>query len=190
MFTRNLWELLRVNTQMPATGISYTAPYGNLANIKAIDGTAFTYLFNGRYWNGNWNNIMTGVKNFYAPFLGMSARVGTGITPSAPDDYSLETDVTSSFSATTSAINQTTNEEGHFVITATWTGTNTGTDDLTITEIGLIKKLGDKTDNTTTSPTSSNPVLRDVLIARHLLATPVLVPAGQGTTINVQIELY
>lgn len=188
MFLRNLWELLRVNSQDYFYG-STTEPYGAAATIKALDGTAFTTLCNSHFTNYSTNTTyQTAVRALLNPFYGFTGRVGTGVTPADADDYQLETDVTSSFSSTSSAINYSTNSEGHFVMTLTWSGTNTSGSDITITEIGVVKQMGDRTNTSSTAGT--NLTLRTVLVARHILTTPVEVAAGEGTSITIQIELY
>lgn len=188
MFLRNLWELLRVNSQ--ETFYSSTSePYGTAATIKAMDGTNFTTLCNSHFTNYTSNtNYQTACRALLNPFYGLTARVGTGTTSADPNDYCLETDVTSSFSATSTAVSYSTNEAGHFVITILWTGTNNTASDIVITEFGATKIMGDKTN--TSSSAGTNLSLRTVLVARHILTTPVTVHAGEGTTITVQIELY
>lgn len=189
MFLRNLWELLRVNSQ-DAFYISQTTPYGTAASIKAIDGTAFTSLCNSHFANYTTGDgtYQRAARNFLNVFYEMSAQVGTGTTAPTADDYCLETDVTSSFTSAVSSVSFTTNAEGHFVITVTWSGTNATSSDIVLTEIGVVKVLGDKTNTSSTG--ASGMTMRTVMMARHVLATPVTVAAGQGTTITVQIELY
>lgn len=182
MFTRNLWEIFRINS---ITQLYNGGTPGSSCAIKAVDGTDLGFIYNGQRSSaaGDGGTAMRAVGNI---LYGMGARVGTGSSEPTADDYSLETEVTSSFTSTSTSVTFTTNENGHFVIDVTWTGTNTSGSDLTITELGLVKSFGKLDSASATTPSS----FALVLLARHLLGTPVTVPAGQGTAIHVQIELY
>lgn len=181
MFTRNLWEIFRINS---ITQVYNSGTNGSSCAIKAVNGTDFGFIYNGQRSSstGDSGTAMRAIANI---LYGMGARVGTGSSEPTADDYSLETEVTSSFTSASTSVTFTTNENGHFVIDVAWTGTNTSGSDLTITELGLVKSFGKLDSASATSPT-----LTLVLLARHLLGTPVTVPAGQGTAIHVQIELY
>ena len=122
------------------------------------------------------------------PFAQWTALVGTGTTDPTVDDYALEVDVTSSFSTTTTSVNFTVDEDGHFVVTMTWAGTNTSGQDITITEIGARKPLY-KNASSSVAAGSVTTTASQCLMIRHILQTPVTVEAGSGTSITIQIRM-
>lgn len=109
-------------------------------------------------------------------------QVGTGTTDAAPDDYQLESDATSSFSSvqTARAINM--DADGNMVTTFTLTGQNSGSEAVTITEVGVF--LG----AFFTASTSSYPGINQyIMVIRQLLNSPITVEPGKGYRIVIEM---
>lgn len=194
MFLRNFWELWRTATLLnPAANVDSNNLVATQTSMKAIDGTALGYVGAGGYsrytTSGSYGGTGRPVgESYWHPFGNWTAVVGTGTSNPDASDYALESDTTSSFTGVTSSVNISVSESGRFVITLTWSGTNTSGSDITISEIGakkLIYYSASSTINCTSTVSS-----KECLMIRHLLTTPITVSAGAGTNITVQIELY
>lgn len=112
------------------------------------------------------------------PYLGiksgLSVIVGTGTTEPTVSDYSLTTDVTSTFTNRTLSYN--TGSDGSSVKTIlTWAGVNATSDPITLNEYGITKAIN-------TSPSTTTPAL----IMHELFPEPIIVPAGSGITIPIE----
>lgn len=186
MFLRNFFEVMRINSIVTCWG-SNTQPGAVPTVMVATDGTAFTNLLSDNVRGASTDTFIR-IAEPFQPLHNWTLLVGTGTTAPDIDDYSLEADVTSSFTSRTQSINFTTNEEGHFVVTIEWTGTNNTGEDITITEIGARKPFTDSTK--TTSIFSSDVTDRNALMMRYILDNPVTIPASSGGTINVKIEMF
>ena len=105
---------------------------------------------------------------------GLGFVVGTGVTEPTVSDYSLTTDVTSTFTNRTFSCN--TGSDGSSVKTIlTWTGVNATSDPISLTEYGITKAIN--TGNASTTP---------ALIMHELFPEPIVVPAGSGITIPIE----
>lgn len=189
MFLRNFLELLRFSTVWTNTSNNYTAQCMP-TTIKDISGNNLQYLvgtnFNPAYFS--YTQALNAFVTAARPFLQWTALVGTGTTEPTADDYVLESDVTSSFANVSTSVNYTTDEDGHFVATMTWAGTNTSGQDITITEIGARKPLY-KSSTATVGVSDVTTTASQCLMIRHILQTPVTVEAGSGTSITIQIRM-
>ena len=194
MFLRNFWELWRTATQL---NVAATSDSNNLVatqtSMKALDGTSLEYVGAGGYSRYTTSGTYGGTGRpvgvaYWHPFGDWTALVGTGTSNPDASDYSLETDCTSSFTGVSTSVNISVNENGRFIVTLTWSGTNMSGSDITISEIGA-KKLIYYSASSTINCTATVPS-KGCLMIRHLLTTPITVAAGSGTTITVQIELY
>ena len=194
MFLRNYCEWQR------AVGISsaYTNESGSTAS------NVYTSLQN---LAGNLtNHYLVGVNGGYSMFSyqpwgdainrisifkhSLSVRVGTGTTEVDEEDYCLDTDVTSSFSQIALSVQPSVSADGHQVVTISWTGTNTTSNNITIKEIGLVKSLPMFISNTIATSQLDSVSYENILIARHILEEPVTINAGDSGTITVKIEMF
>ena len=109
------------------------------------------------------------------PRMNLSIRLGTGDTPPALTDYTLENDVTSSLNLSC-AVN--TGVDGDAIKTVlTVSGTNATATEITLKEFAIIKDIYPNTAPSTTIP---------YMIARELLKTPKVVGAGQPFTLTFE----
>lgn len=92
--------------------------------------------------------------------------LGNGNAPVSFDDYKLSGDVLTTVSAP-SATPEITLDDNGFTATVTHTITNTGTEEITISEIGLMAKAS-----------NSSSAYRGVLVERTVLDNPIKIPAG------------
>ena len=100
----------------------------------------------------------------------LSFRVGSGTTDPEIHDYTMETDVTSSFSNFKSDITVACSV-GKIMLTSVLTGINTSGSSVTINEIGLFKTL---------YCSSIGSVQKDIMLIHHKLDSPIVVAAGEG----------
>ena len=203
MLLQNYWDITRIQQRSKyfvSTSVSSTEPSGSPNSIKAIDGSKFGYLWNARTNGlvGNNSQSRSYAQMLFSPFERLvdtyysidtvKFRVGIGDEPVAINDYCLDTDVTSSFSNTIYNSCIGLNENHHKVVTVTWTGTNNTNSDITITEVGVGSKFLGINNPQVESSSSGNFFNKEVLIFRHLLEQPVVVPAKCTRTIIIQIE--
>ena len=167
-FTKNYYQLV-------AQGMS-AVPNENIPadwTLKNVNGgTSVLY-------GGIFSTNMSGGQ-VYATSLGAGkdtrVMLGTGTNAFAVDDYTLQTDVSSSFAkvlldVTASAI---TEKQGR---TLTWVGkyVNNSNADIAVSEIGFTKNMF--------LPSAGG--YTDVLIYREVLAAPVTIHAGEGITVTI-----
>ena len=185
MLLKNFWEARRVcnNNVIPNTG-SYNEPYGDPVDIVDLQGNALGYLNNGKFTNYTNEPYKTQVLHLVNPFRDITTRVGTGNKAVEIDDYALETDVTSSFTGTSTSVAKITNNDGKYQVDIRFSGTNSGSDDIVLTEIGFTQVMGKITQLNQYNGTNVN-----VMIARYILSEPILVEAGSGVSITIRIEM-
>ena len=111
----------------------------------------------------------------------LSFVVGTGNTEPTANDYCLENDVTANISSYSTSVNVTF-EDGKFRTIATISGVNNTESDITISEVGVTKKYFYTTNGTSVSDNT----FYNVLLIRHVLETPKVVPSGSGFTVTFQ----
>ena len=203
MLLQNYWDIARIQQRskfFTSTSVSSTEPSGSPNSVKTIDGSKFGYLWNARTNGAVGNNDRSKyyAQMLFSPFERfvnsnysidtLNFRVGTGDKAVAIDDYCLDSDVTSSFSNTIYNSCIGLNESHHKIITVTWTGTNNTDSDITITEVGVGSRFLGINNPQVESSSSGNFFSKEVLIFRHILEQPVLVPAKGTRTIIIQIE--
>lgn len=203
MLLQNYWDIVRIQQRSKyfvSTSVSSTEPSGSPNSVKAIDGSKFGYLWNARTSGAVANNTSTKyyAQMLFSPFVRLvdsyysidtiKFRVGTGDKAVAIDDYCLDSDVTSSFSNVIYNSCIGLNENHRKVVTITWTGTNNTNSDITITEVGVGSRFLGINNPQVESSSSGNFFSKEVLIFRHLLEQPVVVPAKSTRTIIIQIE--
>lgn len=126
----------------------------------------------GQYWNARFLIAFNPNQGSTVPLTDYTWLVfGTGTTSPQYSDYSLEADCTSSFSVIG---NITSNiEDAKINFTFNWQLTNNTNSDISITEIGVKKKV---------SP--SNGTTKNVLLLRQLLDEPFTIAAGATKVFN------
>lgn len=103
---------------------------------------------------------------------GLDVVIGSGSTAPAADDYALETDETANVSAFSVVKTYTQASSGSgYEITFLVSGTNETGATLSISEVGLKKTI---------SSTWNTPDDTELLLARFLLETPIVVADGAG----------
>lgn len=192
MFVKAFWELLRNISIHDAMVNSSSQNQTMMATgIKNLSGEDVSYLTSTQTVQtisyGSYSGRGPAAQNAnFCLLKGLTALVGSGLTTPTYDDYRLSTDVTSSFSTTSTNVSFATNASGKLEMTVTWVGTNTSANSITINEFGLKKTIYRSFTNSGTTEHISS---MEVLIAHELLDTPVVVPAGSGATITARIEL-
>lgn len=108
--------------------------------------------------------------------------IGSGTRAPAATDYSLQSRITSGFSA---SVNYSfINDNGTPALQAILTITNTGSTDLTIAEVGVFRIM--QASNTQYTSTGSR---NDAyMVERSVLASPVTIPPSDYTTIRFIAE--
>jgi len=192
MFVKAFWELLRNVSVHDAINNKTTQDQVMMATgIKNLSGSDVQFLVSTQTQvsisYGAYSGIGPAAQNAnFCLLKGLTALVGSGSTAPTYDDYRLTTDKTSSFSTTSTATSFAINSAGKLEMTVTWVGTNSTSSSITINEFGLKKTIY---RSYTSSGYTEHIDSMEVLIAHELLDTPVVVPAGSGTTITARIEL-
>lgn len=104
---------------------------------------------------------------------------GDGDDTPTPDDYCLSGNMFTTFTAST--VWQTTIKDGHVVITAAYTLTNTGSSSFTVREVALTRA----TDRSTSSTNNQY-----ILCTHDLLDDPVTIAPGETKVVTYQLKLY
>jgi len=102
--------------------------------------------------------------------------LGTGTTAPTADDYHLESPITTNLSCDSVSVSRTS-----LIKTYTATFTNSGSSDITVTEVGFIVYIlyvysnhDEKSDN--------------FLMDRTVLETPITIPAGESRTVTYELS--
>lgn len=177
MLTRNYYNALGANT----FGVSaFTAVNYHGASIEHTTNSTYNGWwrgFSGSY-SGNPSNFLKFAKT-ETNVSDNGVAFGNGTAEPTIDDYALSGDHMTAYEATvvlTKAL-----EDDHASITAQYTITNTGTEDFTISEVGLYAY--DHASNASASYKAA------VLLERTLLETPVTIPAGGVAQVTYTIRL-
>lgn len=100
--------------------------------------------------------------------------LGNGTTEPTPEDYCLESQITTNLSCDNVSVSRNTT-----VKTYTATFSNSGTSPITVTEIGYVSRTGYGTDHM---------VYDDFLMDRTVLETPITIPAGESRTVTYELS--
>lgn len=191
MFTRNFWEMMRVEAIASGinSGISQNI-LGYTASVKSMDATAFSYLMGGNVCGNTINdtNKVPILKSLWTPFQDWSSVVGSGNTAAEATDYELDADETSNFTSVTDVITFGVDSDGHLTATIQWSGMNNTANDITITEVGLVKTLYNATAASISSASSAT--AKACLIGRFVLTSPVTIAAGDSGTVLYSVTLF
>lgn len=148
--------------------------------LKNTSGSAATFLASGNSSLTSYSvNIVATISTNYPLLYGLTARIGTGLTDPTTEDYNLTSDVTSSFSNYQVSINSSA-EDGICKVTITVSGTNTSSNSITITEIGLFRDVITDADNYHQFSRAT------IMLVHESLTTPITVPSGQGFTLTFE----
>lgn len=98
---------------------------------------------------------------------------GDGDTPPTPDDYALSGNVITTATAT-AVVTKTVDANG-VTITGTYTITNTGTENITIAEVGLFEGFSNS--------------MCDYMMERTVLDSPITIPAGGVGQVTYTIRM-
>ncbi len=102
---------------------------------------------------------------------------GSGTTEPTRDDYKLESQITSGLSIVNpSGFAWSIDTEGCRHATATYTVTNTSSDEITISEVGNYTAIG-----------ISSSKFVQMLMERQVLAEPIVIPAGEARIITYEL---
>ena len=102
--------------------------------------------------------------------------LGTGTTAPTADDYLLESPITTNLSCDSVSVSRTS-----LIKTYTATFTNSGSSDITVTEVGFIVYILYTYSSTTENSDS-------FLMDRTVLDTPITIPAGESRTVTYELS--
>lgn len=102
--------------------------------------------------------------------------LGTGTTAPTADDYHLESPITTNLSCDSVSVSRTS-----LTKTYTATFTNSGSSDITVTEVGFIVYILYLYSN-------SNKKSDNFLMDRTVLDTPITIPAGESRTVTYELS--
>lgn len=112
-----------------------------------------------------------------SPTAGLGYIVlGNGTTKPTPEDYRLESQITTNLSCDSVSVSRNTT-----VKTYTATFSNSGTSDITVTEIGYVSRITYTYSNWET-------IYDDFLMDRTVLETPITIPAGESRTVTYELS--
>ena len=166
MILNNYWEAFRLFIiERDVDGIQNQYTNHNLVNLAGVSQLPinhYTWGYNQYYTpNANQNSDLRKTE--------FEMLVGTGTTPVTPNDYRLANDITSNLSNTSLQSTSLIGDAGIKTVYS-FTGTNNTTSNITISEIGLVKKF-------LNSDTSNG---NKYLLVREVLDNPITVTAGTG----------
>jgi hypothetical protein len=160
-----------VNTNGETTSVNVRLKTNNIYSLLlgySGSANASTMLYSSLYYLSNNNTVYYGANSTSGGAM-FGIKLGDGNTPVALTDYNLSGNIITTFTATTALSCDI--ENGHLVIRATYTITNTSSSPFTIREIGNFRV-------NTTSQTGS------VMTSRDVLETPLTI-AGNSTGVLV-----
>lgn len=111
--------------------------------------------------------------------------IGSGSTPAQESDYWLSNQITSGFDGYVSDAHQTDNDGNHGIVLSVII-TNTGSSNLTIGEVGYSLRVLSSVHEGGDSSYAS--MLRNVLIDRTVLDSPITIGAGQAAIIDYVLK--
>lgn len=165
-----LWRAYTMTTNLLSGDQS---PNPNEVNLgtKSITGETSNKMTVSTRWSSQ------GTYENWSLMSNLSSRIGSGITDPTDTDYALSNDVTNQFSNIVRSFNAMA-DGNSFKIVHTITGTNTSSDTIIITEIGLSKNI--------MCSGYPNAAFVEFLFARSLLEQPIEVPPGRGFSLTFE----
>lgn len=163
--THNYMEYRRLTSEMQLT----TSWYTTSSTLKDMDGNIrnFTYGASEAYLSPQYNFTKGEI----------ALNVGTGTTPESPTDYALANDISGTGSVSSITFTGS-SEDGAYRLRVSFKYTAPSNSDITITEVGLFKKLLFGTSSSNTAW---------FLMARHVLASSITVPANSSCILTFDI---
>ena len=124
-------------------------------------------------WNTTVNSLSTLATT---PTDGLGYIVlGSGTTEPTPENYRLESQITTNLSCDSVSVSRNTT-----VKTYTATFSNSGTSDITVTEIGYVSRI--------LYTYSWNYIYDNFLMDRTVLDTPITIPSGESRTVTYELS--
>lgn len=125
-------------------------------------------------WNTTVNSLSTLATT---PTDGLGYIVlGNGTTKPTPEDFRLESQITTNLSCDSVSVSRNTT-----VKTYTATFSNSGTSDITVTEVGYVSRIIYMYSNW-------NNIYDNFLMDRTVLDTPITIPAGESRTVTYELS--
>ena len=174
MILSNTWNLIA-----GMAGLSFTwdnTTDTSLVDIGIVDISGNAVPVN--YATTNSGGDPADVVANWNPRAKLSLRIGTGTATPSADDYDLDTDITDSIDNYAVSVT-TSGDDGKLSSVIVASGLNSTGTALAITEVGIVKTI------TTTSSNNYSHITKTVMLARHILSTPKVVPAGESFIIPV-----
>ena len=128
MFTKNFYSFVLIK------GLRTTIPQ----SITSTDGKVHDHVY---YYNNTSDMIFGAISSFTSSATSYGVQIGTGTTPATIDDYKLESQLIAgvTFSGTTGA-SFNIDDDGCSIFT-TGGVKNTGSEPISVSEIGLVSRL-------------------------------------------------
>lgn len=128
-----------------------------------------------RAWNSTVNSLSTLDTT---PTDGLGCIIlGNGTTQGeSPEDFRLESQITTNLSCDSVSVSRNTT-----VKTYTATFSNSGTSDITVTEVGYVSRI-------IYTYTNFNDIYDNFLMDRTVLDTPITIPAGESRTVTYELS--
>lgn len=150
--------------------------------ITTRDYNAYTYYYSNRR---PFSTTDISVRTSYSGSVGyINVVVGSGTTPVSPDDYALESLIsTVSMQSGTAIVNYIVDTDAKSITAKNNIKVavkNTSSESITISELGILHTVytGSSTSNTAS-----------MLVYREVLDTPVTIAAGEFSTFQINIEV-
>lgn len=177
MITKNfkLWQKALLSTiDITKDNVVLTQP------IKTVSGEEITqlYYYTSASYYKLWINDTSNAIDFSTSQTSGSTElyVGSNGAETTENDYTL--DVISTLSSSGGATKTRYVDGDNQVISITRTFTNTSTESITVREMGLVKRVEKSANNSV-----------NVLLAREVLPTPLVVPSGANFTVSMVVRV-
>lgn len=196
MFLRNFWEWFRITTRTTYAPSSSSSWMNGLAtSMKDIGGIQYGYFFGWSVpynWSPNSSYYPKYMEATLRPLNPTSIRLGSGSSAPLPTDYDVDSPISSLANVTFSVVVGQSQTTGGVTMTVSCSATNTGSEPVTIRQLGICHNfvlrdvsgcnISDFSNNSTT-------YFRQVMIAKHLLAEPIEIQPGDTKGFTVMVEM-
>lgn len=182
MFTNNFYNFLKVTMLKSVFFATYSAQEVDIdASNSGLVDTAGTACGIQQYTStaSMYSVTANAVTNNQKVFTNNTISLGTGITPPELTDYELAEKCSNLNLSATRVISRELSAE-NVKILWTMTGFNSNNEAVTISELGLYKRL---------TNTSGDSTLNTILLARSLLPNPITVQPQENFIINYEIVI-
>lgn len=184
MFTNNFRKLLFKYVFGAKTTDSNSEPpssYSSTPTLISISGSSCYFdASNSQGLQGIWRSAINSLSTLDTKPTNSRGYIllGTGTTAPTADDYCLESQITENLSCDSVSVSRTTTTK-----TYTATFSNSGTSDMTVTEIGYALRMCYYIRSSSNTYTYDN-----FLMDRTVLDTPVTIPAGESRTVTYTLS--